>query len=164
MIGLRIGFSTSTGWISKIIRWFTKSKFSHAFVLIDNEPMLGPCVFQSDSGGIQIITQKAFDFEHNPLQKVYQPTMDLFPAIRECADLLREEYDYAGLLGMVWVEFWWHVFKARVKNPLHNANEFFCSAFVVKVIQVAKWPGAETLDPGSTDAQMLADFLDTHTA
>lgn len=162
MIELRIGFSTSQSWISKVIRWFTKSKFSHAFILIDNEPMLGPCVFQSDNGGIQIITQKSFDFDHNPLQKIVVPQMDLFPAIKVCADLLREDYDYAGLLGMIWVEFWWRAFKAKVSNPLHNANEFFCSAFVVKVMQVAKWPGSETLDAGRTDAQMLADFLDSH--
>jgi hypothetical protein len=162
---ITIGFSTDPkSWISRLIRWFTKSKYSHAFLLIPDEPILGPCVMQADSGGVEITSFSRFDFVKNPLLKEVKPQMDLGPAVRACADLLNNEYDFPGLLGMVWVEMWWRFFKKKMRNPLHDRGAFFCSAFVVKVLQTANWPGASELVPEDTDAEMLADFLDEHPA
>ncbi len=158
-----IGFSTDPhSWVSKLIRWFTKSKYSHAFVVLPYEPYFGPCVMQADSGGVEVTTWKRFDFTKNPLLRQVTPPMDLLPAVLACADMLNDAYDYKGLGGMVWVEFWWRIFKKRVSNPLHSGTALFCSAFVVKVLQAASWPGAAALDPNSTDAQMLSDFLDAN--
>src|SRR5581483_2453279 len=108
-------------------------KYSHSFLIIRDEPVFGPCVMQADSGGVEITTFKRFDFVHNPLLKEVIPKLDLGPAVRQCADLLNDEYDFPGLFGMVWVEAWWRIFKKKVKNPLHDSDALFCSAFVVKV-------------------------------
>ncbi len=158
---ISICFSTDPkSWVSRIIRWFTKSKFSHVFLFVTNDPILGDYVLQADTDGVEVTSPARFNFNKNPILKQIIPQSDLRPAIKSCLSLLNDQYDFGGLLGMAFVELQWHLFKRKIANPLHfNKNAFFCSAFVVKVLQEAKWPGADSLVPENTDVQMLADFL-----
>lgn len=163
---ISIGFSTNPkSWISRAIRWFTKSQYSHAFLVVTDVPGLGEFIVQADTGGVEVTSFHRFDFEKNPMLKQIVPHADLAPALRECMNLLNDSYDFAGLFGMVWVKLWWIIFKKRLKNVFHiDRKAFFCSAFVTKVLQTAKWPGADQLVPEETDPQQLADFLDAHPA
>jgi hypothetical protein len=160
MAKLSICFSTDPhSWVSRIIRWFTKSQCSHAFIMVEEDPTFGTLIVESDSGGVQVTTPARFDFKTNAIVGKVTPEFDLLPALRAAMDEeLGWSYDFWGLIGMAWVEFcrW---LKVKAKNPLHKSKTLFCSAFVVTVLQKANVPGADALVPWDTDAQMLWDWL-----
>lgn len=165
MARISICFSTDPkSWVSKLIRWFTRSQCSHTFLLVEDEPTFGTLIVESDSGGVQVTTPARFDFKTNVVVGRVTPEFDLLPALRAAMDAeLGWKYDYAGLVGMAWVEFWrW--LKVKVTNPLHRPKSLFCSAFVVTVLKQAGVPGADALVPWDTDAQTLWDFLRTEPA
>jgi hypothetical protein len=163
MAQISIGFSTDPkSWVSKIIRWFTKSKYSHTFIVVRGDPVLGDLVVESDSGGVQIKTFNGFNFTKNPLLKEVAISDDVTVPLRHTLDLLGSSYDYTGLVGMSWVELMWHVFKKKVHNPLHSKNALFCVAFVIVFMQQMDWKNSGALVPQDNDAQMLADFIDSN--
>lgn len=170
MGNVSIGFSTDpNSWVSKIIRWFTGSKYSHTFLMWESTDF-GRMIIESDSGGVQFCTLKHFDTKTNPILYAYSPMVDLLPAVKVAVEeYLGDAYDYDGLFGMAWVMLW-RKLKRRVRNPLHKKNALFCSAFVTRVLQIANdlaakagqpapYPGAEKLTPWDTNAQDVADFL-----
>jgi hypothetical protein len=166
MAKITVGFSTDpNSWTSRLIRWFTKSKASHCFLMVD-DPFLGysMLIVESDAHGVAINTPSRFNFAVNPLLKEFnlQAThgIDLAPALKEAVnEYLGARYDYLGVVGMAWVLFWRRL-KKKVMNPLHQPKELFCSTFVTRVLQLAKYPGAELLTPQNTNAQDVWDLLD----
>jgi hypothetical protein len=170
MAQITIGFSTDPkSWVSRLIRWFTRSQCSHTFVTVEDQT-LGRVVVESDAGGVQVVMWQRFNTPGNTVVGAYVPTVDLLPALKVAmTDYLNDEYDYSGVVGMAWVMLWRRL-KRRVRNPLHRSKTLFCSAFVTRVLQIANdlameagqpdpFPGAYALVPESTNAQDVWDFL-----
>jgi hypothetical protein len=170
MAGIKIGFSTDPkNWISKVIRWFTNSKCSHTFIRIE-ESLLGPLIVESDAGGVQVQMYAQFNTPGNTLVYSVEPAFDLLPALKQAmTEYLNEPYDYTGVIGMAWVMFW-RKLKRKVSNPLHRTKSMFCSAFVLRVLQIANdiemqagrpdpFPGAYGLIPQDTTAQDVMDLF-----
>lgn len=153
----RIGFSTSKAWYSAIIRWFTGARVSHTFFLITlwgREMVLEEGVF-----GWSLRTRE--NFEHgNVIVELVTPkrTLQIDVALRQSLDWLGSRYDYAGLLGMlpVMVARW---FGKKLRNPLASSHAMFCSEAGARILQLADYPGAETLDPVDTTPEDLLRFL-----
>jgi hypothetical protein len=158
---IRVGFSTSSWWVSRVICWFTRAKTSHAFLLLDGEhahPIFGDLVLEAEWWGFALSTKATLLRGTTRIVALAEPKVPLDDAVRTAGSWLDERYDYGGLFGEAWVSFWrW--FGKKVRNPVHDARSMFCSEAVVYVLQAAKYPGADQLDPGSTSPQDLAEFF-----
>lgn len=154
-MSIRVGFSTSDGWVSRIIRWFTSSKVSHCFFVYYDIDWERDMVLEATSGGFRVVPYSIY--EKNTLF-LLTPKFPVADGFKKALDWLGSGYDYAGLLGMSWVEVgrW---LKRKWRNPYRNPKEMFCSEAVVRVLQAANYPGTESMDAQSVDPQMLLDFF-----
>jgi hypothetical protein len=151
----RVGFSTSkTSWVSAIIRWFTGGKSSHVFLVYWDVDFERDMVMEATQGGFKITPFS----HHGGLVKVVTPKFPVEVGLRKAVDWLGEEYDYAGLLGMAWVELgrW---LRRKWRNPWRSAKAMFCSEAVARVMQESSYPGTENWDPQSIDPEMLLAFF-----
>ena len=148
---VRVGFSTSDGAISRIIRWFTRGKVSHAVLTFALPGLPVREVLEADWPGVQIRPLKLGE-----LCCEYQPPVgvDLHSGMVEAAKELGRMYDFAGLGGMAPVELarriGWHV-----RNPTQSPRAWFCSELAAIAMQRARWPGVDSLDAGATDPEQL---------
>lgn len=155
-IPIRVGFSTTSHWTSRLIRWFTNAVVSHAWVLYWDEDFETECVLEFTEGGCRITTYVGFK-KKNQIVKVWTPTKSLRPGFVKMATHLEEGYDYLGLFGMAWVMLgrW---LKHKWKNPLASSSKAFCSEAVVQVLVWAEYPGLEHTDPHTTSPEDLLQF------
>jgi len=152
----RVGFSTTTMLLSRIIRWFTNSAVSHAWILYFDESFGCDCVFEFDIGGGQVHTYESFQ-KKNKIVHVWTPKHPIEAGFAKAAPLLDCGYDYLGLLGMIWVQLgaW---LKRKWHNPWVSPSRDFCSEGVVRVCQWSGYPGMEDWDPTITTPEKLLEF------
>ena len=146
---IRFGFSTSDWWVSRVIRFFTRAKVSHAFVLLEGTE-LGDLVLEAEWCGLKLSTRAALTRGSTRIVALVDPIPGMAgpveKATRAALSWLDVPYDYAGLFGMAWVAFGRWLGK-KWKNPLRSARSMFCSdAVVALVLQPAGWPGAAELE------------------
>lgn len=153
---IRVGFSTSTAWYSRVIRWFTRAKCSHAFLIVD---VMGvELVLEEGVTGYSTRTLENMVKSGSTIVQIVEPCVPLDKGVTWSMARLGQRYDYAGLFGMAWVVFW-RALKKRVANPLASHKAMFCSEEVVRVLQESGYPGADALDAPSTDPETLRVFL-----
>lgn len=153
----RIGFSTGAGLLSRIIRWFSRSSVSHAWLLYYDVDFNRDMVLESTLEGVRIIPFEVFQ-KHNKIIKVFTPDFSLKVGLAKAGEILGEQYDFTGLLGMVWVMLgrWlrkkWH-------NPLDSTKGLFCSEFVANVLRWSGAPSTEFWDPSTMTPENLLEYL-----
>lgn len=153
----RIGFSTGNGLLSRIIRWFTDSSVSHAWVLYYDLDFDREMVLESTLEGVRIIPFDVFE-KHNKIIKVVTPKHDLKAGFAKVGASLSEQYDFTGLVGMIIVMLgrW---LKKKWKNPWVTASAMWCSEMVAWVCKWSSYPGTELMDPHTTSPQDLYEFF-----
>lgn len=155
----RIGFSTSkTSWISRIIRWFTRSTVSHCFIVYWDDEWKRDMVMESEGGLGGCVRIVKFNPDSANIVKLIAPKHDIEVGMNKMVDRLGEIYDYGGLFGMAWVEIgrW---LKKKWSNPLHSSKAMFCSELVAQVLLDSNYPGASQFVPSETDPEMLLRFF-----
>lgn len=152
-----IGFSTSRSWISAVIRWFTRSKVSHAFISYYDPVYQEPMVLEADSTGFRIITLARFNTSNQVVEMV-PPKIDVSGSMAFIGQWLGTPYDWKSLFGEGLVMLLRRLGR-RIRNPFTSSSKLICSESVVRLLQHAKYPGAETLIPDSTSPEDLLDFL-----
>jgi hypothetical protein len=158
-VNVRCGFSTSSWWVSRVIRFFTRATVSHAFLLIEGVPGMPPLVCEAEWCGWKLSTEAALTRGTTHIVKVVEPKISLTEAFLGSLAWLDEQYDYVGLLGMAWVSVGRWLGK-KWRNPLRSSSSMFCSEAVVYVLQRAGYPGAGALDPQSISPEDLLQFLE----
>lgn len=130
-----VGFSTTDLLVSKIIRWFTQSPTSHAWIKFDLHGI--PMVLEASLFGIRLVSWEKFQTTEKivDLFKVSENDSD----INKLLPLLGSAYDFGGLFGSVFVIVgrW---FKKKWHNPLENSSAVFCSELVVQWLQMLEHP------------------------
>lgn len=155
---VKVGFSTGNNILSRFIRWATKSKASHAWLSFSDSTLKQEMVMQATIGGFSVMTMREFALHHVVVAQI-EPKVSLDQAVVDAADWLGvTHYDYGGLIGGLFVVIG-RFFKRKIKNPFASSKALFCSEAVVKILQDAKYPGAEALVPDSTTPQDLLDFM-----
>lgn len=150
-----IGFSTSNNPISRFIRWVTKSQVSHTWLLVDFLDM--PVVLEAGIRGFYPTPASVF-WKKNKVVCVSTVDFPLDDGLHAIGKWLGTKYDVAGLIGgMAVVAGRW--LKRKWNNPVEGASALFCSEVVVRMLQAAEFPGADTLDPDDTTPEDLLDFL-----
>ena len=150
-----IGFCTGTGWLSRIIEWFSKGP-SHAFLLYYDDEFGGWLQLGEEIGGW---VQMAGEYISNVTSLYELPEVDIWAGLRANRTWLGSGYDFGGLLGMSWVSIAYYWFKMKVKNPLSSKTNWYCSGIIQKVISES--PGGENfkLDPATTSPRFLEDEI-----
>lgn len=156
---IKLGFSTTNKILSRLVRWFTKSKVSHCFVIFE---WLGEeWVLESEWAGIQIVPMSSFMARQNIIVETIElpdVTMeDLKPALKDAG----VPYDYSGLFGSIFPIIG-HWFKMRWSNPWNNSKAMFCSEFIVKWFQEMGFEPANNLVPEDTTPDQLLKVLMEH--
>ena len=145
-------FSTSSGWISGLIRWFTKSRASH--VMIGCEVMGVSMLMHCTEGGVQFTPRKKWFGDGNKLVAEYTFKPDVSEGVKHATDLLGERYDYLSIIGFIWVIFWGWL-KVKVKNPLASKGAMVCSEFILHVDHKDKIPEWNDLEYETTTPEDL---------
>jgi hypothetical protein len=158
-VNVTIGFTTSDWWVSRVIRWFTRSRVSHAALLLRGTD-LGDLVLEASAAGFRLSTVEALTRGTTRLVAEVTPASPVDGVLPQVLRWLGEKYNYAGLFGESWVSLW-RRFGKRARNPLRNSTSMFCSEACVYALQLAKYPGADGLDPQSTSPEDLLEFLDS---
>lgn len=156
---VKVGFSTGKrSPVSAVIRWATRSKVSHAYLIVDDPTLGDELILEADRGGFQFCRYLTFKKSNNVIAEV---PVDLSAAAVQQADQWVGEvgYDYEGLVGeaIVKLALW---FKRKISNPMHDPRSMFCSEAMTRLLQIAKYPGADTLVPQDTSPEALLEFLE----
>ena len=156
---IRVGFSTTNALTSRLIRFFTRSKVSHAWVSFRDETLDKTLVMHATRIGYNVETWKQFT-SHNTLVAMYGCDYDLRPGLQEVANWLGTQYDFEGILGFLWVLFmrWFHV---KRRNPFRDAAKLFCSEAVLMVLKFSeaiKIPGVKEMKRKTTDPEELLEL------
>jgi hypothetical protein len=114
-------------------------------------------VLEAHESGFRVVTLAQFE-KHNIIVRII-PVNGLDLGIRHVVDLLGRGYDFPGLLGMAAVLSGRAITGRKLRNPFQNGASPFCSEICVAALQFCGFPGARTLDAGSTSPQDLMDFL-----
>lgn len=146
-------FSTTTGILSKVIRWFTKSQASH--VAIGTEMHGVPVVIESTLGGVRIYPRKRW-LKANRLVAEYAFGPNVEADMRYAIECVGDRYDYMGLIGQFFVVVARWIGR-RIKNPFNSPKAMFCSEFVLRFNRdgvIPEWAGL--VDDGTVTPN---DFL-----
>ena len=157
---IRMGFSTSKGVVSWVIRKITRSKASHAWITFRDETLNKTVVMHATRMGFHLEPWSKF-VKHNDIKAQFTCTLDLLPGVQYMADWLGTKYDYKSIFGFIWV--WiasW--FKRKIKNPLRDTSKMVCSEAMTLIIQKAGVVEAEALDPESATPEALWEFMGGH--
>lgn len=146
-----VAFCRAKGIISRLITWATGQGPSHAFLVYRDDGIWG-CAMQvsAEAGGLMVMPARLA----GSVSAVYA-VPHTAEALRKNADQLGAGYDYAGLLGMTKVMFFWLLFKRKVKNPFQSSRRWFCSEFTARVLLDAGYTLCD--EPGDIEPGRLED-------
>lgn len=146
-----IGFSTSNSIISRIIRWFTRSKVSHSYIGYYSHTFDKYMVMESTWSGFRIGNYKSWTIR-NKIVYEFKCKRDLSKSLKHISNDLDLEYDYWSALGLS-VRRW---FGKWYRNPFRDPNKLHCSEAVAIFLQHDNL--AQSLDPESTTPEDLLQY------
>jgi hypothetical protein len=153
---ISIGFSTSNSWVSRIVRWFTKSIASHSFIMFD---WLGQqWVLASEWDGVKIVPLPTFLAQKNIIVKVFDMPEITMDELKLALDDTGVNYDYSGLFGAMfpifgtWLRMKWH-------NPWNDPKAMFCSEFITIWLKQLGYPATSNVDPADVTPERLIAIL-----
>lgn len=162
-----VGFSTQTkNLLSRLIRWFSKSQFSHAWVRYYHPLYEKDIVVDADAVGI---IEKPYHLYvpnlDNVVELVPPEGFNAQEGIKALADTLGTQYDYASIIGRLWYyltkklsrQFKW--MKLKVFNPFANHKLDVCVENQLRFLQaggVLKDVNPEIESPQSVYDRLIA--------
>lgn len=155
----RLTFSRPKRWVlwSWLIQKVTRSRASHVLI---RTPVLGcDCFIHATVGGVKI-TPAARYMRGREVVAEFRIMRKLDSGITHAMSHVGARYDYAGILGFLWVVLAWRLFRKRIKNPLASPTGVVCSEFVLELNhgkQIPEWLG---LDPERTHPQHLLEIAE----
>lgn len=153
-----VGFSTSTSVISRVIRWFTRSKASHAWVAFDCEELDIRLIMHASVGGYKL-NQWTKWRKDNQVVAMFACKEDLSDGLRKMAEQLDKPYGY--LVALLLAPKRW--LGKLYRNPYRdNYKRLECSEAVTLLLQAHGF--AKDMDPESTTPEDLLEFCTANPA
>lgn len=158
-IDLYIGFSTSKSWISKMIRWFTKSKVSHVFISV--RAFGTRLVIGADEGGLDWRTINKFE-QSTKILYVFKPlrSNSAYAFEQFIEEYSGAEYDWiaAGNQGIkTRLKILWKIFGKWLSKKV-KSNRLMCSEAVTRFLQQANYDATKGLNPEAVGHQDLLEI------
>ena len=155
-----VGFSTPRAWnpLSALIRWMTRSRTSHAWMLVDDPAFEMRLVLEAHSTGFRLVSFARF-VKDNVVVALVEPAHPIAPGLPAAGAWLGEAVDVLGLFGifLALVRRWFE--QGPLENPFPTPRALFCSEAVIRTMQAADYPGAEKLAAEGTTPAELLQFL-----
>lgn len=151
MTNITIGFSASTGIVSKVIRWFTRGRVSHAYATYYSETLQDVFVIEATFWGYKLTPHAKWIKSNKPVGE-FKCKKDLTPGLRHVAKWLGGTYDFWSALGLAarrWFGKWY-------RNPFKDPKKLHCSEAVTMLLRYVGL--AEEMDPESTTPEDLYDY------
>lgn len=153
-LGLHVGFSTTGGWLSRIIRRITGSPVSHCFVVYHSSAFGKDMVLEASGQGFRVMSWRRFDKE-NKLVAIYRLKVAdelAHDALARLGDRLGDAYDTLSLFGYL-LRKWF-----RLKRvPFDSRNKLVCSEAVALFLG---WCGMPFDDVSVVTPKILLDFAE----
>jgi hypothetical protein len=134
---VHVGFSTKGGWLSRGIRFMTRSHVSHCFVVYQCDIFGQEMVLEASGVGFRIISWRRWD-RANRLIALYRldlPEADVREALHLLASRLGDSFDKLSLLGFALRRFF------RLKRvPFNSREKLVCSEAVALFLHWCKIP------------------------
>lgn len=155
-----VGFSTPRRWnpLSALIRWMTKSRTSHTWLLVEDPAFDLRLVLEAHTTGFRLISFTRF-VKDNRVVALVRTSHPLEPGLPDAGQWLGESYDVLGLFGifLTLVGRW---FRQRPwNNPFPTPSALFCSEAVVRTLKAAGYPGSERLGDETTSPAALLEWF-----
>jgi len=148
---ITIGFSSSSGIMGKLIRWFTKGRVSHAFATYYSEVLQDIFVIEATFWGYKL-TPKSKWIKKNKLVDEFKCNKDLSEGLKYIAKWLGGTYDFWSAFGLGarrWFGKWY-------RNPFRDSKKLHCSEAVTILLNKS---GLKTnMEPESTTPEDLYDY------
>jgi hypothetical protein len=160
-----VGFSTPRRWnpLSALIRWMTRSRTSHAWLLVEDPAFQLRLVLEAHSSGFRLVSFTRF-VKDNVVVALVEPAHPVEPGLPAAGAWLGESFDVLGLFG-IFLTLLARWFRQRPwKNPFPSARSLFCSESVIRTLQAAGYPRAATLAPEETTPGELLAFFEADAA
>ena len=156
------GFSTTNALVSQLIRFFTRSKVSHAWLCFWDKSLKKYLVLEATFTGFILVPLENF-IRSNQVVAVYtarpQLSEQIDMGLQQVASYLGTLYDFSNLLGFVWVCLLrWLGIKRR--NPLGSPRKLVCSEAVARVLIYGNICSMEGLPPETTSPEDLMQFFE----
>jgi len=154
-----IGFSTTDKIMSRIIRWFTRSKASHSYILVS---IAGePIVIHSNQHGVNCDHYKKFK-KGKKIVKEYKLLISAEEEKQATALALRlldRPYDFLSIVGFGWVLIN-KMFGRKTGNPFPNRSAYQCSEFALAIARKAKLEGFDDFNRELVSPEDLIDAME----
>ena len=150
-MSITIGFSSSSGIISKIIKWFTKGRVSHAYATYFSNTLQNMFVIEATFWGYRLIPYSKWKKYNNSVGE-FECKRDLTDGLRYVSQWLGGTYDFWSAFGLGakrWFGKWY-------RNPLKNPKKLHCSEAVTLLLKNVGL--AEDMDPESTTPEDLYSY------
>jgi hypothetical protein len=129
---IHIGFSTTTGVLSRLIRWATGAPVSHCFLVYHCGVFGSEMVLEASGAGFRVMAWNKFE-RSNKLIAVYRlhrPDGDLRGGMTKLALRLGDAYDTLSLLGFLLRK----LFHLR-RVPFNDRKKLVCSEAIALYLQ-----------------------------
>lgn len=160
-MNIYFGFSTNNYPTSILARWITKSKASHAFLLVDL--FFIHLIIHATFGGVKVVPYTKW-IKSNKITNLYalstpRSREDIEIALAEAFSFVGGKYDYPGFLGFIpiYIMRW---FGKKIKNPFASAKAIICTEFILQTreeLKINSWTG---LDAESISQQDIIEICD----
>lgn len=147
---MKLVFSQSRGFPSNIIRWFTKSDWSHCFIVLDDSLEGDALVFESSKGGVKLNLWSNYSYKKCAIFNINQ-SMNLKPLYK----YFGSNYGYFQILGYTIAK----IFKLK-HNPIKK--DYICSEIALRFLIENNLIGFETLDPNNASPEDLYKIIKEH--
>jgi len=134
----RIGFGTSNKLHSRLIRWVTRSPWSHVWVEYESEAWGGEWAAHAGPSGVVKVPLETVHAEQSK-RKVYDCRLDLIPGLRASRGHVGAAYDYRSVLWNGLLLLLSRVFAREwlTKIVTRNRSKMSCSEFVSTIMKRA---------------------------
>jgi|SRR5688572_25271971 hypothetical protein len=148
-LAVHVGFSTTGGWLSRMIRRLTGSKVSHCIVVYRSDVFGQEMVLEACGNGFRMISWRRWD-RANKLVALYRvdlPEEKLRAGMQRLADRLGDSYDTPSLFGFALHRTF------RLKSvPFNSRAKLVCSEALALFLH---WCGLPIVDVGAMTPQSL---------
>ena len=161
MLDVRVGFSTTNKWQSRIIRWLTKAPCSHAWLSFYDDTLRMRLVMQAEVWGYELRPWRRWQHENTLVEQFLfkEGGRELALPLREVAENLGTKYDFKAALwvGIVgWFKRW---LKARLTfRPSRTPKKLMCSESVIRFLNAAGYFLPPHFDPELTSPGELLQY------
>lgn len=160
-----IGFSRQKkNWLSKVIRWFTRSQWSHTFIIYQVEPE----ILVAEAGTFEVKIVPITKYESRKYATTFffpdhLPVTDIEIGIKRARADLEKPYGYLQILGFIPVVIAKRLLGLKIKNPMRGG--MVCSELVLEYLRGADPMGRwMTLQKDSVSPEDIFEHLAAHTS